>query len=617
MKKKIPASTGKKEKPGHVPVVKITRSSGLILGGILLWVLVIYNNSLNNEILTFDDNEYFQNYPEVLRLSWQSIIKYFSNYYVIMYQPLPVLSFAVNYFFSGLNPFPLHLLNLILHLANIVLVYQFIFSLVNSRNMALICALLFAIHPMNVEAISWISARSSSMYTFFYLLALIYYLNYLKANCILVKPLILAGGFFILSLFSKAQAVTLPVVLLLLDYYYNRKLLSRKVIFEKIPFLILSLIFGVITLMDVKTMSNITTGMIASYSPVDIFFIVCHSFAFYFFRLFLPVNLCAVYVYPPMENGMLPWQYYASAVFMAAVIYLLFRERKNKNIILGAGLFFITIAINIQLIPSRLFEVTDRYAYFPYIGLFLIPLFYINSLKEKSIYHYNKYLPYFIALLVAVTILFSYSVYQRNKVWQNDEVFLTDIINKNPAVPYIYRAYGNRGFYYKKTSRPAQAIADFSEALKLKPDDSRNYYNRGLTYLMMNDSVSAMRDFDSAIKLDPSQAVLYGNRSQLKYTMGDTLGAIADCNKCIVLDSTYADAYNTLANIEFARKNYPACENVLNLAIKYQPEFALAYKNRGTLYLILENKQKACADFQKATELKNAEAFQLLQQYCH
>lgn len=615
MKKKARPVPQPKEKIKVAPAKKKTPNDGFFIGGILLLVLVIYSNALQNEILTFDDNEYFQNYPEVLRLSWESIKKFFTTYYVIMYQPLPVLSFAVNNYFTGLDPFPLHAVNLCFHLANTFLVYHFIKLLTDNRNIALICVLLFGIHPMNVEAVSWISARSSSMYTFFYLLSLIYYLKYLKTNSS-VKYLFITGLFFILSLFSKAQAVTLPVLMLLLDYFNGRKLLSQKVILEKVPFFILSIIFGIVTLMDVKTMSNITTGMIVSYNPVDIFFIVCHSFAFYLFKLILPVNLCAVYVYPPMENGMLPWQYYASAVLMAAVVYFLFRARKNKKVILGAGIFFITIAINIQLIPSRLFEVTDRYAYFPYIGLFLIPLFYVNSLKEKSIYHYNKYLPYFILLLISFSIFFSYSIYQRNKAWQNDEVFMTDIINKNPPVPYLYRAYGNRGFYYKKTFRPALAIDDFTQALKLKPDDSRNYFNRALANLMLSDSLAAMRDFNEVEKMDPDQPVLYANRAQLKFTMRDTLGAIADCNKCLALDSSHADVYNTLANIEFARKNYAQCENVLNLAIKFNPDFNLAYKNRGVLYLQLNQKEKACADLQRATELKNTEAFQLLQQYC-
>ncbi|MBL0074037.1 MAG: hypothetical protein IPP34_20450 [Bacteroidetes bacterium] len=139
------------------------------LAGIVLLVFVLYGNSLRNDILTFDDNEYFQNYPEVLTLSWESVKTYFTSYYVIMYQPLPVLTFAINYHFSGLDTFPMHLLNLLFHLGNVVLVFAFVQKLTSNKIMALLIALAFGIHPMNVEAVSWISARSSGMYTFFFL----------------------------------------------------------------------------------------------------------------------------------------------------------------------------------------------------------------------------------------------------------------------------------------------------------------------------------------------------------------------------------------------------------------------------------------------------------------
>ena len=92
--------------------------------GILILVLGLYANSLKNDILTFDDNEYFQNYPEITNFSWESVKKYFSNYYVLMYQPLPVVTFALNFHFSGLDTFPLHVINLLFHLLNVVLVYK-------------------------------------------------------------------------------------------------------------------------------------------------------------------------------------------------------------------------------------------------------------------------------------------------------------------------------------------------------------------------------------------------------------------------------------------------------------------------------------------------------------
>lgn len=565
--------------------------------------------------MTFDDNEYFSNYHETTHLTWKSIWDFFSHYYVIMYQPLPVMSFAVNYHFTGLDTFPLHLVNLCFHVANVILVFQFIKLLTSNINIAIIVSLLFGIHPMNVEAVSWISARSSSMYTFFYLFALIYYLKYLKQD-FKSKNLIITAIFFLLSLFSKAQAVTLPVMLLLIDFYFERNLLSRKVVREKILFFILSLVFGIVTLLNKGTITNLTEGMIIAYTPVDIFFITCYSFLFYFFKLILPINLCSVYVYPPKTGELLPWEYYFSAVALLLILVLIFKIRKNKQVFFAIALFFITISINIQIIPSRLFVVAERYAYFPYVGLYLVPLFLIFQLKEKRNLIYKKCLPFFIAVLIIYSAFSSYAVINRNLVWKNDETLMSDIIAKNPPVMYLANAHGIRGLYFKKLKRNPEAIADLSESIRLKPDEYKNYYNRALTFVDLNNKQAALQDFSKAIALKPDQASLYSLRSQLKFIMKDINGAVADSKKCIQLDSANYDAYNTLATIDFTNKNYVQCEANLNLAIKYKQDFDVAFKNRGWLFLQLEKREQACKDLIQAANLGNKEAMQLLQQYC-
>lgn len=594
--------------------VKQPPSSLLILSGIVVYVLVLYSNSLHNAILTFDDNEYFNDYPEVRSLSWPSVLKYFSGYYVIMYQPLPVLSFAINYYFTGTHVFYLHLINLLLHCCCIVLVFHFIRNLIANNAAALLVAFLFGIHPMNVEAVSWISARSSSMYTLFYLFALSNYLKYLKNYH--TKFILYTGVFFILSLFSKAQAVTLPVLLLFLDFYHHRKLLSSRVIIEKIPFLVLSLVFGYITIANAGTMRNLTAGMLINYSIADYPFLITYSFAFYLLKFLLPFNLCAVYVFPPKVNGLLPWEYYASAVLFAAVLYVLFRFRKNKIVLLCAGLFFITISINIQIIPSRLFIVTDRYAYFPYLGLLLLPILLFLNLKNSNSHLYKKYASGFYSIVILISLIFSYNVYSRNKVWNNDVVFLTDIIEKNPTVPYLYRAFGNRGMAYKRTNKPNEAIADFTEAIKIDSTDGRSFFNRALTYASLNRNTEALADFNEAEKRDPNQALIYSNRAQVKFLLNDTIGSEMDCYKTLQFDSVNIDSYNTLANIFFSRKDYTSTEKYLSKTINLNPQFAIGYKNRGTLYLIQNKKAEACSDLLTACNLNNQEAKNLYSQYC-
>lgn len=609
MKKKATATAdtiSQSEKPKN--------SFNPVLIGIMLLTAFLYSNGLHNDILNFDDSEYFSMYPEVVNLSWLSVKKIFSSYYLIMYQPLPVLSFALNYYFTGLDTFPLHIVNLCFHIANIGLVYRFINQLSAKTTIATIVAALFAIHPMSVEAITWISARSSSMYTFFYLLALISYIRYHKSNYAL-KHILFTALFFLLSLFTKAQAVTLPVLLFAIDYYYARKF-SWKMAAEKIPFFILSVIFGIITLNDPATQHNITNGMMVSYNAIDMFFMLCYSFVFYFFKLLLPISLCAVYVYPLKTGNALPWEYYASPAVLLTIFYLLYRFRKNRAVIFGAALFFITISINIQIIPSRLFIVTERYTYFPYIGLFFITGYFYNAIKEDSIKASANTINIFSGLLIVLGVFFAYTITERNKAWENDLVFMTDIIEKNPRVPYLSRAYGNRANYYLNNNMPNEAIADFKEALAVKKDDAQTYYNLGISYTKINDFKTALVYMDSARILKPDGPLIYSNLGFIKFTLQDMEGALDACNTCIKLSPTVPEAYNIRAAINFNKHDYVSVEQDLNKAIELKPDFSDALANRGLLYLNTNRKTLACEDWNKAASLGNPKAQSLLSSNC-
>lgn len=569
---------------------------------LLVWIIiaitgVVYSGCLNNAILNFDDLEYYNMYPEVINLSLASVKKIFTSYYLIMYQPLPVLTFAINYATTGMDPVPIHLMNVVMHLINIWLVFKFISELTEKKNIALIVAFLFALHPMNVEAVSWMSARSSSMYVLFYLLALRSYVRYHKTN-FQTKHLIIAALYFIVSLFSKAQAVTLPVLLFAIDYYYSRKL-NAKLVLEKIPFFALSVVFGLITVMDSDTQGNLKDGMLISYNAIDLFFMVCYSFAFYFVKLILPANLCGIYVYPPKTGGSLPWEYYASPVLLLAILFLLYRFRKNRTVIFGAALFFITISINIQLIPSRLFITTDRYAYFPYIGLFFIIGYIYNQLQQNEALA-KKYLQTFGIVLVAAGLVYCYAIWERNKTWNNDYVFLTDIIEKNEPVPYISRAYGNRGNYFLNNGMINEALADFTSALKVKPDDGQSYYNRAITYVKVSRWQEALADLDSSIKYNPKFALSYSNMAFIRYNLKDYNGALEAANKCITIKPDLPEVYNIRAAVYFSINNLPAAEKDLDKALSLKKDFSDAYKNRGILYMNTNRKAQACSDFQNA-----------------
>ena len=578
---------------------------------ILIITFFIFSSCLKNQILHFDDYEYFTDYPEVLKISVQNISTFFKNYYVIMYQPLPVISYALNYKFSALNPYPIHLINVLFHLLNIVLVYKFILMLLKNNFTALFVAFLFAIHPLNAEVVAWMSARSSSMYTCFYLFAIISYLKYLESN-FAIKYFIISMLFFLFSLVSKTQAVTLPIVLVLLDYFYGRKLFSARIIIEKTPFFLLSIFFGIVTLLNKATLNNITDGMMVSYNAVQIFFMVCYSFAFYLCKLFVPTNLCSIYVYPELTNNNLPSEYYLSPVILLLFLYFIYRNRQNKIIVFGALLFAATIIINIQIIPSRLFIVADRYAYFPYIGLFII-------LSEIVIVFIKKYTSQKWILYTAATIYFicfAYTDVARCAVWKNEETLMTNIIANNKDVPYMCRVYGTRSNYFIGKEKFDEALSDINKAIECKNNDVFSLMNRATLYMNKKEYLLALVDLKSAQKYTSNSKQIYILKTKAEIHTNNFLEAKIDCEKYIQLDSTNAVVYNMHSIILSKENKLELCMKDLNKAIALKPDFADAYNNRAKIFYKQNNLVSACKDWQIALQLGSKNATEFVGRFC-
>lgn len=598
---------GEKQKPNGWKVYPL-------LGITLILTFFAYRNGLNGPILPFDDNEYFMAYPEILNLSWSAVKQYFSGYYVLMYQPLPILSFALQYQISGLEVLPLHALNLIFHLLNILLVFVFVRMLFRKDVPAVLVAALFALHPMGVEAVTWISARSSGMYTAFYLLSLIFWIRYRQHTRL--SAYFLSLLFFILSLFSKAQAVTLPVVLLALDFYQGR-VRDRNAYLNKIPFFLLSITFGLIAILNEGTAGNITEGMMVSYRAVDMIFLWIYSYVFYLIKFVAPFNLSAIYVYPPLQNGHLPWEYYGSVVVFALIVWGVWKlARRNRFYLLGFAFFFLTISLNIQLIPSRLFIVADRYTYFPYLGLWLMlawalfedPALQIPRLRNLRIGVFG--------ILVCYLILFMVQIRERNTLWSEGISFMTHIIDRNPEVPYIARAYGNRANLHLQQGRFEEAGKDFTEAIRIQPEDAKSWFNRGVVYANMNQFDAAIRDYDSALIRNPEFDLAWSRRAIANFNTGKNEQALADCDKALAVNTRLAEAWNTRGAVNFVLRKPAEASADLDKAIALVNDNPEYYRNRGVIRYDLGRKEEACTDWQIAIDLGDKQSADYYQMNC-
>jgi len=314
----------------------------LIAGIILLITCFCYIPSLRNEFLKYwDDQAYVTNNDLIKDLSANSIKRIFKEDAGLYanYHPLTTLSLALNYH-EGVTSFPFHLTNLFLHLLNTFLVFVFIYLLSGKKALvAALTALWFGIHPMHVESVAWISERKDLLYTLFYLFSLICYWQYVKKDLAL-KFYFLAFTLFAFSVLSKAMAVSLPIVLLFLDYWMGRKF-SLRLLLEKLPFVALSIVLGLYAV-SIQTEGGATQSI--SFPFINKVLHAGFGFTMYIVKLFVPTGLSAFYPYPyPLVNSgwviaSIPSVLYLTSFVSVIIIAFAFYLHVKKN--LFGGLFF-------------------------------------------------------------------------------------------------------------------------------------------------------------------------------------------------------------------------------------------------------------------------------------
>jgi len=475
---------------------------------LLALTIVAYYPTLSHYFVNWDDPNYIMNNEMITTFSWENLKKIFSTYYMGNYHPLVLLSFAFDFSLVKITAFGYHLHNLILHLVNTVLVYYLFFRLLKKNvNAAAFIALIFALHPMHVESVAWVSERKDLLYTAYFFLSLIAYYYYLQKQE--KKWYLLSIFLFILSNLSKAQAVTLPVVLLLMDYFTSRPFKWSR-IWEKIPFFLISLVFGIIAVFAQKEGAALNALGIPLSQSV---FFGTYSLVVYLFKFFLPVNQCGVYEYPLTDQGAAPWYMYVAPLVLVALLFIIWRYRKEeKTITFGLLFFLVTIFPVLQFLPVGGAIVAERYTYIPYLGLSLIVAFYFWKWLATIPKKYQQAL---VVAVVLLMLLMTFLTRQRTLVWKDSVVFWTDVIEKYPKSA---RAYGNRAFIYNENEDYPNAIRDLSEGIKLDPTDSKKlsfYYSRGLIYRKIEKFDSALMDYTHAIRYNPDNFKIFFKRGIL------------------------------------------------------------------------------------------------------
>lgn len=480
----------------------------LIAPFILIITFLAFTPSLKDDLLkTWDDQAYVINNDLVKSLSIDNIKKIFKEDKGLYanYHPLTIVSLAVNYHFGKLNSVDYHLTNLFLHLLNTLLVFIFIYHLTGKRlEIAAFVSLLFGLHPMHVESVAWVSERKDVLYTFFFLSSLIAYQLFCKKNNLFLY--ILSLFLFLCSLLSKAMAVSLPMVLILLDYLAKRKW-SFRIVIEKLPFFLIALLMGIVAVRiqsESGAISNITFPM------TNRILHVFYGFVMYIVKIMVPSGLSAFYPYPyPLVNSAWALNKMPVVFFLTFVIALLIviftvmqvlKPGKYSGLIVFGVLFYaVTLALVLQYIPVGRAIMADRYSYIPSIGIFLTAGWLLFQLYRNPKFKIVA----IVTFLIYSSFLF-YMTFDRNKVWKNDEALWTDVIKTYPDDSRVVLALDNRAQYYYGENKMNESLKDYLLLSSYNPKDDNILDKIGDIYgQKLNDLDKALIYFQKAYELNP------------------------------------------------------------------------------------------------------------------
>ncbi|MBI5587181.1 MAG: tetratricopeptide repeat protein [Deltaproteobacteria bacterium] len=565
---------------------------------------LVYLPSVRYGFVSFDDLRYVPGNPAIRHIDLAFIKLILTTVMASNWHPLTIFSYALDYAMWGAAPLGYHLENIVWHAVNTALVFVLTVRLFGVKGSpdaktifaGLTAALLFGLHPTHVESVSWISERKDVLSGFFFILSILAYLKYAAPSA--GKKLLYyfaSLSAFVLAVMSKPMAITLPVALLILDFYPLERFKDGvvKILTEKVPFLAVSLLTAALTLW-----AQSYGGAIKTFGtfPIDKrLFLSVRAPVFYLYKTVFPLKLSPIYL-PPAKTSLAGFEFIASlAIVVAVTVFCLLAAKRNK-IYLASWLFFLaTLLPVIGIIQVGDQAAADRYTYLPGLGPFILVAAGAGAIFGRLSKGTGRTIA--AACLVVVSGVLSLRTVSQEAIWKDSVTLWTHVIKTEGEIPL---AYNSRGLVYQDLGEHKEAIADFNRAIELDPRYAFPYNNRGYSYQRMKDYGQAAKDYDRAIELDPGIASPYNNRGLLRYELGDYNNAVADFKKAIELDTKLLHAYVNMALAHTELGRFPEALKSYNDGLSLSPTEPDIYLNRGFLYLTLGAFGKAASDFESS-----------------
>ena len=588
---------------------------GFICLLLALATLAVYFPVSHYGFVDYDDSGYFFENPHVLTgLTGPNIEWAFTSGEDANWHPLTWLSLMLDATLFRPGPAAPHLTNVLLHMANSILLFLVFLRMTGAIWRSAAVAMLFAIHPLHVESVAWISERKDVLSGFFGLLALLCYARYVELLHSNRDPQAAASRqspwtFYGLSLFflgcglmSKPMLVTLPCVLLLLDYWPLQRFVAsgaanastlQHILIEKIPFFLLTAVASAVTFV-VQRNGNavIPLSVIPMDARIGNVFV---SYARYIGKIFCPIDLAAVYPYHGYWPGFIV---YLSLVLFAGLCILAFDKRKKFPWLLTGWFWFAGMLVPvIGLVQVGETAMADRYAYLPMVGILILAVWGVGEVCLA--WHPPR--PLLFALSVLLLVACALRAHDQVRVWKDDESLFghTLEVTKNNYIAEL-----DMGFWYSKNGNVKKALEYYDRAGKIAPNDPTALFNIGNAFARLHDWPEAIGNYERSLKVRPDQADVLDNLGIALAQSKQLTNAIACFNAALKLKPDFADAQNNLGSALFIQGNYVEAARAFYAALQNSPYNAEFAVNLGDTLVRLGNKSAAAQCYQQALQLE-------------
>jgi tetratricopeptide (TPR) repeat protein len=574
---------------------------------IIFLTALVYANSLKNNFV-LDDTWIIVNNNFVK--SWKNISQLFSRDYLtspqdvslvgvrdigsgeLTYRPIVTLSYFIDYSLWQSNPFGYHLTNLLLHIFNCLLFYFFISLILGNKKIALFSSLLFALHPVNSETVNAIAFRDDLLVFLFFVSSFILFIK--SEKNIERKKIyfyLISVIFFMLALFSKEMAITLPVLLMLYDYFFtfNRKIRD---LFINSKYRYLGYIFVCFFYLwvwgFVMGNKNYPERYIGGNFYINLLAVFVIITTYYMRWVFMPLGIHGILHHEP-SFILHSFPLRLSIAIIIIILFLLAVKlyRKSKEILFSSFWFFVTLLPASNLFPLHN-KITYRYLYIPIAGLCLfISLFLFKPPQSLS----SRFSPEALKKIsrnVIIIILSFYSITTviRNLAWRNNINLWTELTEVYPNSAF---AHGGLGLQFQKAGLPDKAINEYKIAIRLNPNSAEYHNGLALSYYLKDMLDEAIKEYKVAILLSSASPGIYSNLGFAYKDKGLYKEAIACFEHAVTLDSKYTLAYDGLGDVYEKIGNLNEAKKAWETALRIFPSESHALNKLKTLFR--ENKR--------------------------